>query len=65
MIGKLFTKIVGSRNDRILRQMSKAVSDINDLEPEIHRLTDAQLKGKTDQFKTRLADGTPIAEFVA
>ena len=61
MIGKLFTKIVGSRNDRILRRMSKAVDKINDLEPEMQRLSDTQLRAKTDHFKTRLADGDTLA----
>ena len=64
MIGKLFTKIVGSRNDRILRRMSKAVGEINDLEPEIQRLSDAELRAKTDVFKTRLADGESLADLL-
>ena len=64
MIGKLFTKIVGSRNDRILRRMSKAVDEINDLEPEMQRLSDTQLRAKTAHFKTRLADGESIGDLL-
>ena len=64
MIGKLFARIVGSRNDRILRRMAKAVEAINALEPEIQRLTDADLRGKTDLFKTRLADGQLLADLL-
>ena len=64
MIGKLFTKIVGSRNDRILRRMSKAVGEINALEPEMQGLTDAELRAKTDHFKTRLADGESLGDLL-
>ena len=64
MIGKLFTKIVGSRNDRILRRMSKAVGEINALEPEMQGLSDAELRAKTDHFKTRLADGESLGDLL-
>ena len=64
MIGKLFTKIVGSRNDRILRRMSKAVGEINELEPEMQGLSDAELRAKTDHFKTRLADGESLGDLL-
>ena len=64
MIGKLFSKIIGSRNDRILRRMSHAVVEINRLEPEMQRLSDAQLRAKTDLFKTRLADGESIRDLL-
>ena len=64
MIGNLFTKIVGSRNDRILRRMSKAVGEINDFEPEMQRLSDAELRAKTDHFQTRLADGESLGDLL-
>ena len=44
--------------------MAKAVEAINALEPEIQRLTDADLRGKTDLFKTRLADGQLLADLL-
>ena len=64
MIGNLFTKVLGSRNDRSLRRMAKTVSAINKLEPELQGLTDGELKGKTDLFRTRLAAGETTADLL-
>ncbi len=60
MIGKLFKKIIGSRNDRILRRMSKTVAAVNVLEPAMEVLSDAALAGRTDEFKQRVADGETL-----
>ena len=64
MIGKLFTKIVGSRNDRTLRRMAKTVALINELEPEMQRLSEGDLRARTDHFKTRLADGESLEDLI-
>ena len=64
MIGNLFTKVLGSRNDRSLRRMAKTVSAINKLEPELQGLTDGELKGKTELFRTRLAAGETISDLL-
>ncbi|QCR37149.1 preprotein translocase subunit SecA [Nissabacter sp. SGAir0207] len=60
MLIKLLTKIFGSRNDRTLRRMRKAVDQINRLEPEIEKLSDEALKAKTDEFRARLAKGESL-----
>jgi len=54
MFVKLITKLFGSRNDRLLKQMKKEVAKINALEPAIEALTDDELKNKTAEFKERL-----------
>lgn len=54
MFVKLITKLFGSRNDRLLKQMKKEVTKINALEPAIEALTDEELKSKTAEFKERL-----------
>ena len=54
MFVKLITKLFGSRNDRLLKQMKKEVAKINALEPAIEALTDEELKNKTAEFKERL-----------
>ncbi|KFZ31243.1 preprotein translocase subunit SecA [Pseudidiomarina salinarum] len=54
MLGSLFRKAFGSRNDRILKGMQKAVQRINALEPEFEALSDSELKQKTVEFKQRL-----------
>jgi len=56
MFVKLMTKLFGSRNDRLIKQMGKEVTKINALEPVIEALSDEELKAKTTEFKERLAN---------
>ncbi|MBY6205173.1 preprotein translocase subunit SecA [Halomonas denitrificans] len=60
MLKRLITRIVGSRNDRLLKQLHKDVARINELEADVQALTDDQLKAKTDEFKQRHADGESL-----
>ena len=60
MIKKLF----GSRNDRLVRQMSKRVNKINALESDFQALDDNQLKAKTEAFKTRLSTGESLDDIL-
>ena len=53
-------KIFGSRNDRLLKQYQKMVDRINALETDLESLSDAQLRGKTDEFKARVANGDAL-----
>ena len=55
MFVKLMTKMFGSRNDRLIKQMNKEVLKINALEPVMEALSDEELKAKTAEFKERLA----------
>ncbi|WP_057832664.1 preprotein translocase subunit SecA [Colwellia sp. TT2012] len=64
MFGNLLTKIFGSRNDRLLKQMSKEVDKINALEPVLEVLSDEELKAKTTEFKERCAQGESIAQLL-
>jgi len=61
MIPNVLTKIFGSRNERLLKQYSRKVARINALEPEVAALSDAQLRGKTDEFRRRVADSVAAA----
>ncbi|MBS9435747.1 preprotein translocase subunit SecA [Photorhabdus noenieputensis] len=60
MLIKLLTKVFGSRNDRTLRRMRKVVDVINRMEPEFEKLSDDELKGKTAEFRARLAKGESL-----
>ncbi|RUO78522.1 preprotein translocase subunit SecA [Pseudidiomarina taiwanensis] len=60
MLGSLFRKLFGSRNDRILKGLEKNVQRINELEPEFETLSDTELKQKTTEFKTRLEQGEKL-----
>ena len=56
MLGNLVKKFVGSRNDRLVKQYGRTVSGATDLADSMASLTDEQLKAKTDEFRTRLAN---------
>ena len=50
-------KVFGSQNERTIKRLRQQVERINALEPQWEKLTDAELRQKTDEFKQRLADG--------
>lgn len=60
MITQIVKKIFGSRNERVLRQMGKVVSQINQLESSFKALADSQLQAKTAQFRTRYQQGETL-----
>ncbi|MEO7431557.1 MAG: preprotein translocase subunit SecA [Dokdonella sp.] len=60
MLNSFLTRIFGSRNERVLRQLGKSVAQINALEPQCQALSDDQLKAKTVEFRQRLADGATL-----
>ena len=64
MLIKLLTKVFGSRNDRTLRRMRKAVGIINAMEPEMEKLSDDELKGKTAEFRARLEKGESVESLI-
>ncbi|MBK2356504.1 preprotein translocase subunit SecA [Francisella hispaniensis] len=53
----LVQKIIGSRNERFIKKVSKIVQKINSLESEFEKLSDEQLKAKTLEYRQRLANG--------
>ncbi len=63
-LGSLATKFFGSSNDRRIRSHRVAIAAINDLEPEIAGLTDAELRARTDQFRQQLAGGKALDELL-
>src|SRR5579884_2451571 len=60
----LLTKVIGDPNQRVLKKFQGLVDEINDLEPEYERLTDAQLRAKTDEFKQRLDEGDALDDLL-
>jgi preprotein translocase subunit SecA len=60
MLNKLFTKFLGSRNERLVKKMSKAVGQINDFEPTMQALSDAELKAKTVELRQRHENGQTL-----
>jgi preprotein translocase subunit SecA len=47
-------------NEKELRRLQASVNRINSLEPEFEKLTDVELRGKTNEFKARLEDGESL-----
>ncbi|WP_313295388.1 preprotein translocase subunit SecA [Diaphorobacter sp.] len=60
MATNFLTKLFGSRNDRLLKTYRKTVARINALEPEFEKLSDEGLRGKTQEFKDRVAKGESL-----
>jgi preprotein translocase subunit SecA len=60
MLSGLLKKLIGSRNDRLLKQYRKTVVQINALEEGLSRLSDEQLQAKTQEFRAKLAQGETL-----
>ncbi len=61
---KIFTKIFGSRNERLLKGYHKRVEQINSHESAMRRLNDAQLRQITQGFRERIAKGEKLSAIV-
>lgn len=64
MIGKLIKAVFGSKNERELKRMNKAVLLINALESDMQKLSDEQLKGKTAEFRERFQKGETLDQLL-
>jgi len=60
MISSLLKSIFGSRNDRLLKEYRTSIQSINKLEADIAKLSDTELRQKTDSFRTRFGQGEPL-----
>ena len=64
MLNKIARKLFGSANDRFVKKQFKIVEKINALEPDFVKLTDEELKLKTDEFKKRIAEGETLDDIL-
>jgi preprotein translocase subunit SecA len=64
MVSKLFSKIFGSRNDRMLKRLNKVVKQIANLEEELQQLDDVALQAKTTELRAQLADGKTLDDIL-
>ena len=65
MFVNLLTKMFGSRNDRLIKQLNKEVKKINALEPIFEALSDEELAAKSAEYKGRIADGATLDDLLA
>ncbi len=64
MLGQLLTKVLGSQNERDLKKLRPGVAQVNEFESRIKTLSDEQLKAKTAEFRTRIANGETIDDLL-
>ncbi len=64
MLNNLFTRLFGSRNERMLKQMRRSVIRINELEPSFQALDDQALMSKTVEFRNRLEAGETVDQLL-
>ena len=60
MISSLLKSIFGSRNDRLLKEYRTSIQSINKLEADIAKLSDIELRQKSDSFRQRFAKGESL-----
>jgi len=61
---KLIEKIFGTYSSREIKRIMPLVRKINELEPDIQKLSDKELKAKTDEFRSRLASGETLDDIL-
>ena len=64
MFASLARSIFGNANDRSLKSYQRRVPEINAFEPAMEALSDEALRGKTAEFRQRLADGTALDDLL-
>jgi len=64
MLNAILSKIIGTRNERVLKRLSLVVDEINSLEEEVSKLSDDELMAKTDEFRGRLASGESLDDIL-
>ena len=64
MFKSMFEKVFGSYSSREIKRLLPIVEQINALEPSISALSDTELRGKTDEFKGRLANGETLDDIL-
>ena len=58
---KLLTKVFGNRNERVLKGLYPIVRQVNGFAEEIEKLSDEQLRAKTDEFRQRIEKGEHLS----
>jgi preprotein translocase subunit SecA len=64
MLPKFLTQLFGSRNERLLKGFRRVVDQINALETQFEKLSDDELRAKTDEFRKRVAAGSSLDDIL-
>jgi preprotein translocase subunit SecA len=65
MLDKVLAKVVGTQNERELKRLRPIVAEVGAFEASIEALTDEQLRGKTIEFRQRLANGETLDDLMS
>jgi preprotein translocase subunit SecA len=60
----LLNRLLRAGETKLVKRLAKYADHIETLEPEMHALTDAELRAKTDEFKQRFADGESLDDLM-
>jgi preprotein translocase subunit SecA len=60
LVDTLLAKVIGTANDRELKRIRPLIAEINSKEPDAQRLSDEQLRAKTEEFRHRIAQGETL-----
>jgi preprotein translocase subunit SecA len=64
LVLQFLTRVFGSRNERLVRGYGRDVRAAAELEPSIQALSDDDLRGKTEEFRRRLKEGTTLDDLL-
>src|SRR5437868_14873868 len=64
MFGALARRLFGTANDRYVKSLGSLVEQIAELEPELVKLSDEELRARTGEFRQRLADGAELDDLL-
>ncbi|HTU99141.1 MAG TPA: preprotein translocase subunit SecA, partial [Luteitalea sp.] len=64
VLDTLLSKVIGTQNERELKRIQPLVARINELGPSMQQLSDAQLRGKTAEFRERFAKGETLDDLL-
>jgi preprotein translocase subunit SecA len=63
-VPKVFEKLLRAGEGRVVKRLEGIADQVNILEEDFEKLTDAELRGETDEFRQRLADGESLDELL-
>src|SRR4051812_29635048 len=64
MVDAILAKIFGTKNEREVKALRPLIAAINDLEPEIQKLSDTELAAKTQEFRQQIANGAKLDDLL-
>ena len=64
MLEQIAKRLFGTTNQRVLKGMEKTLKAINDLEPDLERLADSEIRARTGQLRDRLSNGETLDDIL-